>query len=181
MGWEKLHLGLQLEKAAGKGCPEARDPTAPPPWGTGHKGHELSPFLGMLFPTDLWDLCCPSAPPPVLAALVFGHGTKSNKNQPHFQAFSGISRHFQSFPGISSGFGEREGELLLFQAVPCQPRPHPTVRCQEWGDTMRCPPQHPQWTQIQGNLWIHPCGLGPRRLWREWMGPSPHSGENAAR
>lgn len=94
MGWEKLHLGLKLERAAGKGCPEPRDPTVPPPWGT--RGSSF-PFFWDIFLMDLWDLCCPSAPPLLLTVLVFGHDAK-NGNQ----------THFQSFPVISSSFGERE-------------------------------------------------------------------------
>lgn len=75
-GWagKKLHLGLKLEKAAAKGCPEPQ--TA-----------QVFSFFEALFPMDLWDLCCPSAPSSLLAVLVFGRDAKRNRNQTHFQYF----------------------------------------------------------------------------------------------
>lgn len=125
--------------------------------GHGAQGARALSFFGDAFPYgsvgSLLSLCTPTS------ACCLGVWTWHQEQQ-KLTPFPGIFRHFQAFPGISSGFGERQEEPLLFQAVPCQPRPHPTGRCQEWGDTMRCPPQHPQWTQIQGNLWIHPRGSG---------------------
>lgn len=99
-GWagKNFILGLKLEKAAGKGCPEPRDPAVPLLWGV--RGSSSLLFFGMLFPLDPWVRCCPSAPPSVFAALVFGCEAKRNGNQ----------THLLSFPVISSGFGEREGE-----------------------------------------------------------------------
>lgn len=154
-GWAGKNFiwGSSWRKQQGKGAQRLRIPLRLLPGARGTRGTSSLLFWGCFSLRICGIFAVPLHPHQCLPPWCLDMAPRATKTNP-------ISRHFQAFPGISSGFGEREGELLLFQAVPCQPRPHPTGRCQEWGDTMRCPPQHPQWTQIQGNLWIHPRGSG---------------------
>lgn len=106
-GWagKKLHLRLKLEKAAGKGCPEPRDPTVPPPWGM--RGSSF-PFFGVLFPMDLWDLCCSHhcLLPWCLDTMPRGMETKP------------ISSHFQCFWGAGMRMAPLQGCALPASSSP---------------------------------------------------------------
>lgn len=128
-GWAGKNFiwGLNWRNQQGKGAQSLRSHCAS---SLGGSSSSLF-FLGILFPVDLWDFCCPSASP----ALGFGHDAKRIGNQTHFQSFPVISSHFQW--GWAEGMGMAPFPGCALPAL---------RRCQERGGSSRGHPQHPQGT-----------------------------------
>lgn len=119
-GWAGKNFiwGSSWRKQQGKGAQRLGIPLRLLPGARGTRGMSSLLFWGCFSLRICGIFAVPLHPPPALAALGFGHGTKSNKNQPHFQAFSGIYRHFQWVWGEGRGTAPFPGCALPASASP---------------------------------------------------------------